>query len=200
MGGFCGGDRGGILALLVCLQLLQTLFSEALAGDTGSWWEQWGRCGFMELGLRGCGHGGAVGVGDSASAVRAVAQAELFLLVPSSGGTYNPREDSGAMHRPRRPGRPRSDPEAPAQQSGLKPLSISHPSVVPVSPDRTGTPGSGPPSATMTKIILESGRSSLGGPFSPGTTTGARRAWEVKGQRTGAGDPRPAPVLGGTER
>ncbi|GAB1294739.1 Putative inactive serine protease 43 [Apodemus speciosus] len=72
------------------------------------------------------------------------------------------------MHRPRRPRRPRSDPEAPAQQNRLKPLSILHPSVVPVSPDRTGTLGSGPPSATTTKIILESRRSSLGRPFSPG--------------------------------
>lgn len=35
MGGFCRGDRGGFLALLVWLQLLQPLFSEALTGDMG---------------------------------------------------------------------------------------------------------------------------------------------------------------------
>lgn len=140
----------------------------------------------------------AVSPGASSRTGTGVAQAELFLLVPSSGGTYKAREDSGAMHRSRRP---RSDPEAPAQQSSLKPQSISHPSVVPVSPDRTGTPGSGPPSATTTKIILESRRSSsLGGPFSPGTTTGARLVWEVKGQPIRAGEPRPALALGGLER
>lgn len=35
MGGFCQGDRGGFLALLVWLQLLHPLFSEALAADRG---------------------------------------------------------------------------------------------------------------------------------------------------------------------
>ncbi|XP_034339609.1 serine protease 43-like [Arvicanthis niloticus] len=117
MGGLGGGgNRGGFLALLVWLQLLQPLFS----------------------------------------------------------GTYKPREDSGGIHRPPRPPRPRrprSNPEAPAQQSLLKPpsISISHPSVVPVSLDQTETPESGPPSTTTTKIILESRRSSPGGPFSPDT-------------------------------
>ncbi|XP_028642888.1 serine protease 42-like [Grammomys surdaster] len=134
MGGFCRGYRGGFLAFLVWLQLLQPLFS----------------------------------------------------------GTYKPREDSGVIYRPRRLRRPRSNPEAPAQQSLLKPLSISHPSVVPVSLDRTETLGSGPPSATTTKIILESRRSSLGGPFSPDTcghrimeinhgslTAGRKWPWQV---------------------
>ncbi|NP_955765.1 serine protease 43 precursor [Mus musculus] len=119
MGGFCGADRGGFLALLVWLQLLQPLFS----------------------------------------------------------GTYKPREDSGVMHRPQRPRRPRSDPEAPAQQSRLKSLSISHPSGVPVSVDRTEIPGSGSPSGTTTKITLENRRSSLGGPFF--TDTCGHRITEV---------------------
>lgn len=147
----------------------------------------------MELGSGGSGHGDGVGVGDSAGAVGAVspeassctitvvAHAGLFLLVPSSGDTYKPREDSGVIHRPCRR-RPRSNPEAPAQQSLLKPLSISHPSVVPVSLDGAETLGLGPSSATTTKIILDSRTSALGGPFSPGTTTGARPVWEVKGQ------------------
>ncbi|XP_031201286.1 putative inactive serine protease 43 isoform X2 [Mastomys coucha] len=111
MGGFCQGDRGGFLALLVWLQLLHPLFS----------------------------------------------------------GNYKPREDSGVMHRSRRLRRPQSNPGAPAQQSRLEPLSISHPSGVPVSLDWTETPGLGPPSATTTKMILESRRSSLGQPFSPDT-------------------------------
>lgn len=165
----------------------------------------------MELGLGGSGHGDRVGVGDSAGAVGAVspgassctsadvAQAELFLLVSSSGGTYKPREDSGVMHRPGRPRGPQSDSEAQAQQSRLKPLSISHPSGVPESVEGTETPGSGPPSATTTKIILENRRNSLGGPFSPGTPTGARPVWEVKGQPSRAGKPRSAPALGGLE-
>lgn len=142
-------------------------------------------------------------VGDSVGTVGAVspeasswtrtdvAHAKLFLLVPSSGGTYKPREDSGGIHRPPRPPRPprpQSNPEAPAQQSLLKPPSISHPSVVPVSLDRTETPESGPPSITTTKIILESRRSSPGGPFSPGTThwcqacLGGQRATQSGGQ------------------
>ena len=163
----------------------------------------------MELGLGESGHGDGVGVGDSAGAVGAVGpgassctgtQAELFLLASSSGGTYKSREDSGVMHRPQRPRRPRSDPEAPAQQSRLKSLSISHPSGVPVSVDRTEIPGSGSPSGTTTKITLENRRSSLGGPFFTGTPTGARPVWEVKGPPSRAGEPRSAPALGGLER
>lgn len=167
----------------------------------------------MELGLGGSGHGDRVGVGDSAEVVgvvspgassrtsAGVAQAELFkLLVSSSGGNYKPREDPGVMHRSQRLRRPQSDRGAPAQQSRLKPLSISHPSGVPVSLDGTETPGSGPLSATTTKIILESRRSSVGRPFPPGTTIDARSVWEVEGQPSWAGEPRSAPALGGLER
>lgn len=166
----------------------------------------------MELGLGGSGHGDGVGVGDSAGVVGAVspgassrtsagvAQAELFLLVSSSGGNYKPREDSGVMHRSRRLRRPQSNPGAPAQQSRLEPLSISHPSGVPVSLDGTETPGLGPPSATTTKMILESRRSSLGQPFSPGITIDVRLVWEVKGQPSWAGERKSAPAFGGLER
>lgn len=163
------------------------------------------------LAWAGSSHSDGVGVGDSAGAVGAVspgassctgadvAQAEPFLLVSSSGGTYKPREDSGVMHWPRRPRRPQSDSEAQAQQSRSKPLSISHPSGVPESVDGTETPGSGPPSATTTKIISENRKSSLGGPFFPGTRTGARPLWEVKGQPSRAEEPRSAAALGGLE-
>lgn len=125
-----------------------------------------------------------------------MAQAELFLLVSSLGGTYKPREDSGPMHRPLKS---RSDPESPAQKSRLKPLNISHPSVVLVSLNQTGTPRSGPPSAITTQIILESSRSSPGEPFSPGTT-GARLSWEVKEQTQPGWGAEVNSCLGGLER
>ncbi|OBS60066.1 hypothetical protein A6R68_08806 [Neotoma lepida] len=55
----------------------------------------------------------------------------------------------------------------PAQRNRMKPLSISDPSVVLVSPDPTGTPGSETPSSTTTEDVLESGSSSPEGPFFP---------------------------------
>uniref|UniRef100_A0A8C2LUU4 Serine protease 43 n=1 Tax=Cricetulus griseus TaxID=10029 RepID=A0A8C2LUU4_CRIGR len=98
MGSFLRGDRGGFLALLAWLQLLQPLFS----------------------------------------------------------GTYRPREDSRVMP---------TGPEASAQSDHVKSLSISDPSVVPVSPDPTGTPGSGTPWPTATQDALKFGGSFPGGPF-----------------------------------
>ncbi|XP_021085598.1 putative inactive serine protease 43 [Mesocricetus auratus] len=100
MGSFLGGDRGGFLALLAWLQLLQPLFS----------------------------------------------------------GTYRPGEDSRVMP---------TGPETSAQRNHIKPLSISDPSAVPVSPDPTGTPGSGSPSPTTAHGALKSSSSSPGRPFSP---------------------------------
>lgn len=55
----------------------------------------------------------------------------------------------------------------------MKPLNISDPLVIPVSPDPTGTPGSGTPSPTTTEGVVESSSSSPGEPFAPGTATGA---------------------------
>lgn len=112
------------------------------------------------------GRAGAVGVVRLAASSRAGAgtpRPEPFLLVSSLGGTYRPRGDSRAMP---------TSPAAPAHRNRMKPLSISDPSVVPVSPDPVGTPGSGTPSPTTPKDVLESSSSSPAGPFFPGTATG----------------------------
>ncbi|CAH6777623.1 putative inactive serine protease 43 [Phodopus roborovskii] len=100
MGSFLRGDRGGFLALLAWLQLLQPLFS----------------------------------------------------------GTYRPREGSRVM---------RTGLETPAQRNHIKPLSISDPSVAPVSPDPTGTPGPRTPSPTTTQVTLKSSSRFPGRPFFP---------------------------------
>lgn len=131
----------------------------------------------MELGLGGRGHGDGVGVGGGTGAVGAfrpaasscagagTAPPELFLSVSSLGGTYRPREDSRVMP---------TGPEASAQSDHVKSLSISDPSVVPVSPDPTGTPGSGTPWPTATQDALKFGGSFPGGPFFAVLLTGAR--------------------------
>ncbi|XP_042138062.2 serine protease 43-like isoform X2 [Peromyscus maniculatus bairdii] len=82
----------------------------------------------------------------------------LQLLQPLFSGTYRPRGDSRVMP---------TSPAAPAHRNRMKPLSISDPSVVPVSPDPVGTPGSGTPSPTTPKDVLESSSSSPAGPFFP---------------------------------
>ncbi|XP_059123113.1 putative inactive serine protease 43 isoform X2 [Peromyscus eremicus] len=82
----------------------------------------------------------------------------LQLLQPLFSGAYRPRGASRAMP---------ASPAAPAQRDRMKPLSISDPSVVPVSPDPTGTPGSATPSPTTSKDVLESRSNSPVGPFFP---------------------------------
>lgn len=121
-------------------------------------------------------YGDGVGVGGRADAVGAVKSAasscagagtalpELFLLVSSLGSTYGPREDSRLMP---------TSPEVPARWNRMKPLTISDPLVIPVSPDSTRTPGSGTPSPTTAEGVMESSSSSPGKPFAPGTATGA---------------------------
>ncbi|CAO2633414.1 Putative inactive serine protease 43 [Lemmus lemmus] len=68
-----------------------------------------------------------------------------------------------------------TSPEVPARWNRMKPLNISDPLVIPVSPDPTGTPGSGTPSPTTIKGVVESSSSSPGGPFAPGTATACGR-------------------------
>lgn len=131
-----------------------------------AWSLAWGGVAMVMVLALVAGRAGAVGVVRLAASSRAGAgtpRPEPFLLVSSLGGTYRPRGDSRAMP---------TSPAAPAQRNRMKPLSISDPSVVPVSLDPVGTPGSGTPSPTTPKDVLESSSSSPAGPFFPGTATG----------------------------
>lgn len=103
-------------------------------------------------------------LGQSSQQLRSCAGAGTLCLNSSLGSTYRPREDSRVMP---------TSPEVPARWNRMKPLNISDPLVIPVSPDSTGTPGSGTPSLTTAEGVMESSSSSPGEPFAPGTATGA---------------------------
>ncbi|XP_057624403.1 putative inactive serine protease 43 [Chionomys nivalis] len=87
-----------------------------------------------------------------------VAARSLALGGGDYGSNYGPTEDSRVTP---------TSPEVPARWNRMKPLNISDPLVIPVSPDPTGTPGSGTPSPTTTEGVMESSSSSPEEPFAP---------------------------------